>query len=424
MLDEKEQEKPQEEEESYSFLQETIKPKKISRKMLIQQFVRIALYGLIFGGVASLGFFAVKPAAQRWLKGKPETVTIPEDDTPSGQEDAAAGNQNDPVDQTLSKENYEEILKSMYQAVKEAKKGVVSVSAASEEEDWDAEATGITSSVSGVITADNGQELLIFASESVCKDAEEWQVEFVDGTSYKASVKSRDKNSGFAVFSVAKNELSDTTWNAIHVAELGNSNLAAQGDGVIALGNTLGYEDGVSYGIISSTEYQQKFRDGECGVIGTDISGSDGATGILFNMDGEVIGMISDDIWEDKGDHTVNAYAISDLKSRIQLMANGGSVPYIGIYGTTVTGELQQNEGMPSGLYVIEVDPDSPAMAAGIQSGDIIWQVSGESVSSMSSYEKAVLEEKSDAVIRVKGKRKGADGYVDLDFTVNVGDKK
>ena len=56
----KEQEKPQEEEESYSFLQETIKPKKISRKMLIQQFVRIALYGLIFGGVASLGFFAVK----------------------------------------------------------------------------------------------------------------------------------------------------------------------------------------------------------------------------------------------------------------------------------------------------------------------------------------------------------------------------
>ena len=62
MLDEKEQEKPQEEEESYSFLQETIKPKKISRKMLIQQFVRIALYGLIFGGVASLGFFAVKPA--------------------------------------------------------------------------------------------------------------------------------------------------------------------------------------------------------------------------------------------------------------------------------------------------------------------------------------------------------------------------
>ena len=29
MLDEKEQEKPQEEEESYSFLQETIKPKKI-----------------------------------------------------------------------------------------------------------------------------------------------------------------------------------------------------------------------------------------------------------------------------------------------------------------------------------------------------------------------------------------------------------
>ena len=65
MLDEKEQEKPQEEEESYSFLQETIKPKKISRKMLIQQFVRIALYGLIFGGVASLGFFGTEVAERQ-----------------------------------------------------------------------------------------------------------------------------------------------------------------------------------------------------------------------------------------------------------------------------------------------------------------------------------------------------------------------
>ena len=39
--------------------------------------------------------------------------------------------------------------------------------------------------------------------------------------------------------------------------------------------------------------------------------------------------MISDDIWEDKGDHTVNAYAISDLKSRIQLMANGDIVAFL-----------------------------------------------------------------------------------------------
>ena len=104
-------------------------------------------------------------------------------------------------------------------------------------------------------------------------------------------------------------------------------------------------------------------------------------------------------------------------------MSNGQAVPYVGIRGLDVTAEIEA-QGIPNGVYVQTVEPDSPAMAAGIQSGDIIWQVSGESVSSMSSYEKAVLEEKSDAVIRVKGKRKGADGYVDLDFTVNVGDKK
>ncbi len=70
-------------------------------------------------------------------------------------------------------------------------------------------------------------------------------------------------------------------------------------------------------------------------------------------------------------------------------------------------GRTSENEGMPSGLYVIEVDPDSPAMAAGIQSGILSGRFPVSQFPDMSSYEKAVLEEKSDAVIRVKGKEKG-----------------
>ena len=89
-----------------------------------------------------------------------------------------------------------------------------------------------------------------------------------------------------------------------------------------------------------------------------------------------------------------------------------------------MTGEIQKEQGLPSGVYVIDVDPDSPAMAAGIQSGDIIWQVSGESVSSMVTYHKAVLELQAGEQVRLKGKRLGSDGYVDVDFTVTVGSKE
>lgn len=105
-------------------------------------------------------------------------------------------------------------------------------------------------------------------------------------------------------------------------------------------------------------------------------------------------------------------------------MANGESVPYIGVYGTTVTGELQQNEGMPSGLYVIEVDPDSPAMAAGIQSGDIITEAAGKKISSLAVYQSVMRDQKSGSKIRLKGQRQGSGGYVDISFDVTVGSKE
>ena len=49
------------EEEKYSFLQETIKSKPLSRRQLARQCVRIAIYGVILGAFACLGFFALRP---------------------------------------------------------------------------------------------------------------------------------------------------------------------------------------------------------------------------------------------------------------------------------------------------------------------------------------------------------------------------
>ena len=73
-----------EQQESYSFLEETIKPKTISRQKLLQQFIRVAVYGVILGAFACMGFYALKPKAQNWFKGDPQTVTIPEDEKPEG----------------------------------------------------------------------------------------------------------------------------------------------------------------------------------------------------------------------------------------------------------------------------------------------------------------------------------------------------
>ena len=409
-----------EKKESFAFLEETIKPKKISRQQGMKQLIRIAICGLVLGGFACLGFFALRPLAQHLFPEKTQVVTIQEDN--QSEEDLAEGGdtteQNDAQNQQIS---YVQMMSKAYEKALTAKKSVVSVTKGAEQENWNAEATGIDESVSGVIVADNGPEILILSYASICEDAKEWCVTFSDKSEYKASLKKKDKNSGFAV---DKKSLSDATWSASSVASLGNSNLTEQGDVIFALGNIFGYAGGSGYGIVSSSNYKEIGRDGEYSVIATDMSSASEGTGILFNLDGEVIGMISSDIWKERGIRTANAYAISDLKLVIQLLANGASVPYIGVSGTAVTSGIQKEEGMPSGIYVIDVAADSPAMAAGIQSGDVICSVNGEKIVSMSAYRKLMLTLKVGDQIKVEGKRRGSEGYVDIKFDVTIESKE
>lgn len=409
-----------EKKESFAFLEETIKPKKISRQQGMKQLIRIAICGLVLGGSACLGFFALRPLAQHLFPEKTQVVTIQEDN--QSEEDLAEGG--DTTEQNQQEISYVQMMSKAYEKALTAKKSVVSVTKGAEQENWNAEATGIDESVSGVIVADNGPEILILSYASICEDAKEWCVTFSDKSEYKASLKKKDKNSGFAIFAVDKKSLSDATWSASSVASLGNSNLTEQGDVIFALGNIFGYAGGSGYGIVSSSNYKEIGRDGEYSVIATDMSSASEGTGILFNLDGEVIGMISSDIWKDRGVRTANAYAISDLKLVIQLLANGASVPYTGVSGTAVTSGIQKEEGMPSGIYVIDVAADSPAMAAGIQSGDVICSVNGEKIVSMSAYRKLMLTWKVGDQIKVEGKRRGSEGYVDIKFDVTIESKE
>lgn len=182
-----------EKKESFAFLEETIKPKKISRQQGMKQLIRIAICGLVLGGSACLGFFALRPLAQHLFPEKTQVVTIQEDN--QSEEDSAEGDdtteQNDAQNQ--QEISYVQMMSKAYEKALTAKKSVVSVAKGAEQENWNAEATGIDESVSGVIVADNGQEILILSYASICEDAKEWCVTFSDKSEYKASLKKRIK---------------------------------------------------------------------------------------------------------------------------------------------------------------------------------------------------------------------------------------
>ncbi len=413
-------------EEEFSFIQETIKPKSVSGKKILTRAAQLALGGLVFGACACLAFYALKPLAKNWFQDDQAAVTIPDEE-----ETDAAEEETDPtaepaaeavVTPELTADSLLEMADSFYDIVKEADKSIVSIQQTTTE-DWTAETTGQKSG-SGVIASDNGRELLILADNAVCADAQKWTVTFADKKQYPVSLKIQDKNRGLAVFSVDRSALADSTWNAVKVATFGNSNSCVRGDVVAALGNVFGYGGGFGYGIISSKSYDTVFADSHCGVIATDIPLSEDGTEILINESGEVIGLIRSGLMQDSAANTANALAVSDLKNVLEKLLAGESVPYVGLNGISVTEEISDGQNIPQGFYVTQVQEDSPAMAAGIQNGDVITEIDGTEVTSQTAYTKAVEACSTGDTVKVRGQRRGSGGFVDVEFTVTVGSRE
>ena len=105
----------------------------------------------------------------------------------------------------------------------------------------------------------------------------------------------------------------------------------------------------------------------------------------------------------------------------IEKLSNNEDIIYLGVRGQDISGELAQKTGIPKGIYVNEVEEDSPAMVGGIQNGDVIVKIQGESVETLSQLRRQLDKCKVDQKIAVTAMRKGAEGYVEIVFDVTVG---
>lgn len=409
------------EESEYSFMQETIKDERMTGKKTRNLIWKYAGLGLVFGMTASLSFCALKPWLESRFQSNPEKVTIPveEEDEQEVEEETDIV-----IDQALTIDNYRELNKAIVQVGENAEKCVVEIIAETEESQWKTSTYDEKNSVSGMLVADNGQELLIFAKSSVVKNAISLKASFNNGKTYNAKLKAKDENLGFAIFAVDKQDVSDSIWNSVAIANLGSSNSMNRGDVIIALGSPFSYSNGMGIGIVASSENEVQEVDGEYGLLTTDIAGTPNGTGILVNIRGEVVGLIDQSITNEDSANLITAYGITNLKMMIEVLSNGNSVPYIGIRGVTITETIANAEGIPQGVYVQEVAADSPAMEAGIQSGDIITKMGKEEIELLSVYNMRLMKLEVGDKVKIEGKRQGAGGYVDIDFTVTVGSKE
>ena len=270
--------------------------------------------------------------------------------------------------------------------------------------------------LSGMIVAENGTDLFVLTEHRAVKAAERIQVIFCDGAMTDANIQKADESTGLAVLKVQMTSLKPETLAEIAAAPLGNSFAVSRGDPVMALGSPLGYSDSIAFGIITSTNQKISMIDREYGLLMTDIEYSSDGSGVLVDLEGDVVGVITQAFGSEDGGTIV--LPISQIKKLIENLSNNEKQIYVGIVGQDVTQDITDRTGIPRGVLVTSVMQDSPAMLAGIKEFDVIVRIGEEPVEILRDYTLIIEKLPEEETVTFTAMRKGAEGYTEITFEV------
>ncbi len=402
----------------YQFMQEKIKQKPIYQNRMVRRCAASLLCGVLFALAALAVWALVYPRLNDQSEEQElQPIEIPEEEEEEEPEESTVY-----ITETVSMEleDYKKMYQQLIQIGNQAEKSLVNISVLSVDTDWFDETFINRSTASGILIGDNGLELLILTGYEAVRAGESLQATFFDQTTAPAVLKNYNKNTDLAMISVNLSDVSDSTREVIQYANLGSSKTTRSGEPVIAVGNPAGVYGSVLFGNLTSVTQTAGIYDGSYTVLTTDMARSDASSGVLVDWDGKIVGVIQNRCEVNGQKNMIQAYGISDIKEEIEHLSNSQDLVYMGIIGGDVTTTISEQEDIPIGVYVSEVAMDSPAMAGGIQPGDIITSMSGQQVTNLKDVRSILLKCSNGQNIQVVCQRPDRTGYQELEVTVQL----
>jgi S1-C subfamily serine protease len=226
-----------------------------------------------------------------------------------------------------------------------------------------------------VLSADG----FIVTNNHVVEDATKIEAAFTNGDIEDAEIVGNDPSTDLAVVKVERSDLTPI--------ELGDSEGAQVGDEVVAIGNALALEGGLSVtrGIISGTNRTVETNVGGSllGMVQTDAAINPGNSGgPLLDASGRVIGINTAIANPASAQNVGFAIPISKAQPIIEDLRLGRAAAFLGVTTDTVTPALARERelAVDSGALVLQVTEGTPADDAGIEVGDVIVEIGGEPI--------------------------------------------
>lgn len=234
------------------------------------------------------------------------------------------------------------------------------------------------------------------------------EVTLADGRTLPATLLGRDPLEDLAVLKV------DAT--GLPVAKIGHSSKTQVGDDVIAIGNALALEGGLSVtrGIVSGldrtidTELDTQLQ----GIIQTDAAINRGNSGgPLVNSRGEVIGINTAIADPSYAQNVGFAIAIDRAKPIIEDLRQGKDrkIAFLGVAAQDVTERIARELDLKvtEGALIVEVQSGSPASKSDLALDDVIVKIGDEKIASASDMVSAIRAAKPGDVVTIVYNRAG-----------------
>ncbi|HXC34591.1 MAG TPA: DegQ family serine endoprotease [Candidatus Acidoferrales bacterium] len=261
---------------------------------------------------------------------------------------------------------------------------------------------------SGVIITPDGY---ILTANHVVANAEEIKIALTgDKNEYKASVVGSDPDTDVAVLKIDANHLPAIT--------LGDSSQLEVGDIVLAIGNPFdisqpGQTPTVTMGIVSALGRSGLGFNGYENFIQTDAAINPGNSGgALVDAQGRLVGINTAIESSSEGSEGIGFAVPANLARHVaDRLISGGKVSrgYLGVMPQDITPGLAQSFGLgtENGALVGGVEPGTPAEKAGIQSGDVITEFNGQTITDENDLLLAVADCAPDSKVSIKFIRDG-----------------
>jgi serine protease Do len=250
---------------------------------------------------------------------------------------------------------------------------------------------------SGTIVRSDGY---ILTNHHVVGEADKITVQLYDGQELKAHLIGTDPATDISVIKIEGKEMP--------VLPMGDSDNILVGESVIAIGNPFGLSHTVTFGIVSAkgrtgmgiAEYED--------FIQTDAAINPGNSGgPLVDLEGKIVG-VNTAIFSRSGGYQGIGFAVPiNMTRRVmnELIENGQvSRGWLGVGIQDMTPELAKAFGLDKakGSLVTGVMPATPAEKAGLQKGDVILRLNGESIENSNALRNAVADARADATIELE----------------------